>query len=250
MISRALAFVVFVSFVCAVSSAAMQVSPLEAIVAGARCQAAIRGQLEEWGARFERAIADPPGPTGLRSVRLPTDAMGIWIRVAEEAPRELVVERITATRIERLRFDEPCRPQESAVATPPARSVAFSDSDLILRVAREDRGVFLLWSPHMPLSVDQQAVLAEVAPALGLVVVPLLDPGADSDYAAQIARERGLPVGALRTLGGVELIFRGMLTHAPSLQVFAGGRLVGPVLYGYRSKAALRTVLETTLAAR
>jgi hypothetical protein len=241
-----------VGFVFAVSSAAMQsqVLPLDAMVAGARCQATIRGQIGDWGARFDAAIADPPGPTGLRSVRMPTDATGIWIRVAEEAPRELIVERITATRIERLRFDEPCRATESAVATPSVGPGAFTDSDLILRVAREERGVFLLWSPHMPLSVDQHAVLADVARELGLVVVPLLDPNADRDYAARVVSERGLAPEAARPLGGIELAFRGMTTHTPSLQVFAGGSLVGPVLYGYRSKEALRAVLDTTLAAR
>jgi hypothetical protein len=38
-----------------------------------------------------------------------------------------------------------------------------------------------------------------------------------------------------------------MTTHTPSLQVFAGGELVGPVLYGYRNAEALRSALEKTL---
>ena len=76
------------------------------------------------------------------------------------------------------------------------------------------------------------------------------NPSADRDYAARVIAERGLPSDAARPLGGIELAFRGMTTHTPSLQVFAGGRLVGPVLFGYRSAAALRIALEDTLAAR
>jgi hypothetical protein len=101
----------------------------------------------------------------------------------------------------------------------------------------------------MPLSVDQHAVLGQVAADLNLVVVPLLDPGADDAYAARVARDRGLAPESTRPLGGIELAFRGMTTHTPSLQPFAGGRLVGPVLYGYRSVDALRATLREAFAA-
>jgi hypothetical protein len=249
-IFRAGSFVIFVSVVSFVFAAQTVGAALDALLAGARCQATIRGQLEDWDGQLEAAIVEPAMPTGLRSVRLPTGAVGIWLRVTEERPGELFVERITATRLERLHFGEGCGASESAVALPPVAVHAFSDSDLITRVARTDRGVFLLWSPNMPLSVDQHAVLAEVARDLGLVVVPILDPAADRDYANRVARERGLAPEATRPPSGVELAFRGMATHTPSLQVFTGGTLVGPVLYGYRSAAALRTVLEATLAGR
>jgi hypothetical protein len=242
----------FVTFVLALSLPATQAgsAELDALLAGARCQATIRGVLEDWDGQFGAAIAEPAMPTGLRSVRLPTSAMGIWLRVTEARPGEQFVERITATRLERLHFGEGCGASESAVALPPVAVKAFSDSDLITRVARTDRGVVLLWSPHMPLSVDQHAVLAEVARDLGLVVVPLLDPAADRDYADRVARERGLGAESTRPLGGVELAFRGMTTHTPSLQLFAGGQLVGPVLFGYRNAAALRLALENALGGK
>jgi len=241
-------FVAFVPFV-------LLVSPLEArkqgavddLLTGARCQAALRGQLQLWDGQSAAAMAAPALPTGLRSMRLPTGAIGIWLRVVEEKPGEVFVERITSTRVERLRFDHGCGGVESAVAMPARPSGAFTDSDLIARVARGARGVFLLWSPHMPLSVDQHDVLVSVARDLDLAVEVLVDPGADAGYAARVARERKLPATALRPLGGIELAFRGMTTHTPSLQLFAGGRLVGPVLYGYRNPTALRVALEAVL---
>jgi hypothetical protein len=248
--NRASPFVALVAFVLAVSPGDAQIrsSAIDALLAGARCQASVRRQLEDWDGQFGAAMVEPAMPTGLRSARLPTSAMGIWLRVTEERAGELFVERITATRIERLRFDGECVGTEYAVAMSVPPPGAFTDSDLIARVARGGRGVFLLWSPHMPLSVDQHAVLVSVAGDLGLEVETLLDPGADADYAARAARERNLPASALRPLGGIELALRGMTTHTPSLQLFADGKLVGPVLYGYRNGAALRLAIGDTLA--
>lgn len=220
---------------------------VETVLTGDRCEPAVRKQLAVWDAQLAGAVFEPTLPTGGRSARMPTRVLGLWVRMVEEAPRQVALERITSTRVERLRFDEACAVSELAVASNPPPPGAFGDSDLIARIAREDRGVVLLWSPHMPLSVDQHAVLARVAPDLGLTVVALLDPAADPDYAARVSRERGLPPDATRPLGGVELALRGMTTHTPSLQVFTGGRLVGPVLYGYRSEAPLRAALTALL---
>ena len=239
---------ILVALVPAAGPAARAQTAIEQLLAGSRCETVLRRQLKEWDARLDRGIVDPPGPIGERSIRMPTGILGFWTRVAEASSDELVIERISATRIERLRFDDTCAARELAVAPPPRALDAYGDSDLIARLARGDRGVFLLWSPHMPLSVDQHAVLADVARDLGLAVVPLLDPGADPEYAARTARERGLPADAIRPLGGVELIFRGMATHTPSLQVFADRSLVGPVLFGYRSTEALRAALERVLS--
>jgi len=242
--SAAVAAIVFASGLGAAAA-----DTIDAMLTGARCEATVRNQVLEWDGDLAAAVPDPPGPTGLRSARVPTGAMGLWLRVVEESPREIALERVTATRVERLRFDEACAATEYVVGMQVPAPGAFTDSELIARVARGGRGVFLLWSPHMPLSVDQHAVLADVARDLGLEVVPLLDPAADAGYAAHVARTRNLSAGATRPLGGIELAFRGMTTHTPSLQVFAGGTLLGPVLYGYRGAAALRQTLDSVLPA-
>jgi hypothetical protein len=219
----------------------------ESLLGDARCEAAVREQLASWETVLDRALGEPAGPTGGRSARVPTAAIGLWVRIVEVTPRDLAIERVTATRVERRRFDEDCAGTEFVVASTVPPAGAFGDSDLITRIARDDRGVVLLWSPHMPLSVDQHTVLAPVARELGLTVVPLLDPAADAGYAVRVAQERNLPPEAARPLGGVELAFRGMTTRTPSLQVFAGGRLIGPVLYGYRSAEPLRAALAAAL---
>lgn len=242
--------VTLLAFAAPLTAVAQAQTLLDGVLAGSPCEARIRHQLAEWHAKPGRAMVDPAEPTGARSLRLATGALGLWVRVVETPGRGVAVEHISATRTERLDFDDACHGNRSAVAMSPAPPGAYADSDLIARISRGDRGVFLLWSPHMPLSVDQHAVLAEVARELGLAVVPLLDPLADPAYAAAVVRERGLPGDATRPLGGIELAFRGMTTHTPSLQAFAGGQLVGPVRYGYRNAEVLAATLRETFGVR
>jgi hypothetical protein len=100
----------------------------------------------------------------------------------------------------------------------------------------------------MPLSVDAYGVLEALSREMGLELVAVLHPDADPSYARSIAAERGIPPSALRVLGGIDLAFRGMTRHAPSFQVFARGRLAGPVLPGYKDREALRLAIERALA--
>lgn len=221
-----------------------------ALLAGASCADATRRQLDSWGAGIDRALTDPPEAEGTRAVRMPTGALGVWVRLSVKPSGDVWLERVSAARRESVRFGSGCEPltdSEMARATP---GDGFTDDALASRLKRGDSGVILVWSPHMPLSVDQYAVLASVTSDLDMALVVALDPSADADYARRVARERGLPATTLLPLDGIELAFRGMTTHAPSVQVFAKGRLVGPVLYGYRAPAAARLAIAGVLAGR
>ena len=59
-----------------------------------------------------------------------------------------------------------------------------------------------------------------------------------------------MPSSAAQPIGGIELAYRGMTTHAPSVQVFADGKLKGRVLYGYRSHDAARLAITEVLRGR
>lgn len=231
------------------TSAAVQERVARAALDDGRCADAAWRQLQSWGVIADRALADPPAPDGTRGGRMPTSALGVWVQVAVSPAGEVWLERVSASVRESRRFGPACEPlaaSESALAQP--REPGFTDDALASRLARGDAGVILVWSPHMPLSVDQYDVLASVTRDMGLAFVAVLDPVADAGYARRVARERGLPEAALQPLDGIELAFRGMTTHAPSVQVFADGRLVGPVLYGYRAadtaRLAIRGVLD------
>jgi hypothetical protein len=104
--------------------------PVEEMLAAARCEAAVRIRVRQWDGDLTGALLDPPAPTGLRSARVPTGAMGRWLRIVEDARRELVVDRITATRVDRLRFDEVCAATAHVVATQLPSPDAFGDSEL------------------------------------------------------------------------------------------------------------------------
>lgn len=223
----------------------------DALLAAAACADHARAALREWAADTSHALADPPGPTGARAVRMPSATFGVWVRLTVDASGAVSLERITATGVEVRRFGTACRilvEVHEAGEAPGAG--AFTDEVLAARLAQDDAGAILVWSPHMPLSVDEYAELQHAAAALDLSLVVVLDPAADAGYASRVAAERGLPESALLRLASVELAFRGMTTHAPSVQVFAAGRLVGPVLFGYRDRETARAAIAQVLAAR
>jgi len=220
-----------------------------ALVASARCGPEAMSVLQSWSADGGQALADPPGPAGTRSVRMPTRTFGTWVRLMVDPSYEISLERISTFSAEAHRFGPDCELHLDTRAVSPAPAPgAFTDARLSDRLAEGDTGIILLWSPHMPLSVDEYDELRDVAATLQIALVAVLDPVADPGYARRVARERGLPDAALAPLAGIELAFRGMTTHAPSVQVFAGGRLVGPVLYGYRDRQTARMSIAGVLA--
>jgi hypothetical protein len=224
--------------------------PLAAILAGARCEEEVRGKLDLWGARTDAVYPGASDPTGARTVLLPTRTLGVWVRLTVDPRGEARVERVTEALVEGRWFGRGC---ETMDAGREERTIAvgpWTDAALSERLREGDRGVILLWSPHMPLSVDAYPVLQALTREMGIGFVPMLDPTSNAAYARTVALERGMPAEALRPLGGVELAFRGMTTHAPSLQVFKGGQLQGPVVPGYRDRAGYRLSIERWLGAR
>jgi hypothetical protein len=101
----------------------------------------------------------------------------------------------------------------------------------------------------MPLSVDGHAHVARAAGARGLALHVLLDPDADSAFAAAAVENGALPAAALRVADSVELQFRELALHAPAAALFAHGRLVGPVLRGYRTAAEYAEFFDRALGA-
>lgn len=234
--------------VSALLPASGQVAPGD-LLAAARCAEAARAQLRDWSAALDRAIPEAPGPTGDRALRMPTGTLGLWVRLTVDPAGEVALLHVGDGAARSLTFGPSCQPIVAEVDRRPTPG-AFSDPDLAARLATGDSGVILVWSPHMPLSVDQYDVLATVTKELGLSLVAVLDPGADVDYARRVAAERHLPASAAQPLESTELAYRGMTTHAPSVHVFANGKLKGRVLHGYRSHDAARLAITEVLRGR
>jgi hypothetical protein len=228
----------------------MHALTLAALLTGARCEKEVRRELETWGARLDAVFPSASDPTGVRAALLPTQALGVWVRLAVDMRGEPLVERVTAALVEGRSYGPRCEAVSLGVQERPIAEDAWTDAALAERLGRSDTGVILLWSPHMPLSVDAFDVLEALTRELGIDLVAILDPASDPSYAREVARERGIPSESLRPLGGIELAFRGMTTHAPSVQVFAGGRLAGPVVPGYRDRPGYRLSIERALHPR
>jgi hypothetical protein len=223
---------------------------LAALLAGARCEKEIRRELEDWGARLDSIYPLAGDTAGARAALLPTPSIGVWVRLTVDPGGEVLVERVTAGLVEGRRFGPGC---EAVTVGREERSIvedAWTDAALAERLLRRDTGVILLWSPHMPLSVDAYEILHALTREMGIDFVAILDPASDPSYAREVARERGMPLSALRPLGGVELAFRGLTTHAPSIQLFSEGRLVGSMVPGYRDREGFRLTIERVLGAR
>ena len=190
----------------------------------ARCAAERLAQHRAWHTQ-EPARDQPPGPGGAKVRHFPTAALGVWV-VEIAGPDEVSMTRVAPDEITRIAWTSSCVAASRRQARPRPATSAFRDADLVA-LLRDGRGVIYVWSPHMPLSVDAIGPLSSAAAAEGLAVTLLLDPAADTAFATRIATERGLPAAALRAVDSVELQFRDLLVHAPTVQVYAGSRLVG-----------------------
>ena len=219
------------------------------LLAGARCADAARILLRDWSAVLDHTIVEPSSPTGDRSIRMPTTTLGLWVRLTVDQAGDVELIQVRDSVATSLTFGPSCTrlPEERHETR---LQQGLSDRDLAARLAKGDSGVILVWSPHMPLSVDQYDVLVGVTKELGLSLIAVLDPGANVDYARRVASERQMPSSAAQSIGGIELAYRGMTTHAPSVQVFADGKLKGRVLYGYRSHDAARLAITAVLRER
>ncbi len=220
---------------------------LGTLLSGARCENEVLRELDRFRGRADAIVPIAPHTTGARAALLPTDSLGVWIRVTVDASGEPLVEWVTEALVERRRFGETCRPVDGGREGLPIDANAWSDTSLAETLATGGAGVILLWSPHMPLSVDAFGLLEALTGEMGISLVAILHPGADPSYARSVALERGMRPSALRPLGGIELAFRGMTTHAPSILVFARGRFAGPVLPGYRDRAGFKVAIERAL---
>jgi len=151
-------------------------------------------------------------------------------------------------RLTRIAWSASCVVAETTRDRPRVPEPRFDDDDLRRLVQGNGRGVIYLWSPHMPLSVDGFRSLRAAADARGLAVHAVLDPAADRAFAAASLTAAGLSATALRVADSVELTFRDLVLHAPSVQVYGGGQLRGSAFPGYHSPEEYGVFLDRVLA--
>jgi hypothetical protein len=125
---------------------------------------------------------------------------------------------------------------------------AFDDAALEQLLRAERQFVLCVWSPHMPLSVEAVRDVTRAGKALGIPVIPILDPRADRDYARTALTAAGLPETAMRVAQARELMRPGVFEHAPTIVMFADGQQTGSARPGYLDAAGYEYVLRQTFA--
>lgn len=221
------------------------------LVSSLPCTDAVERQLEAWNATAE-VLRAPGGPLGGDVYRIATNETGVWITVHQ--PRGLDTVSLFLTNADgtvRLDFNhrappgDTCEPE--SIPSFPAVELpadAFTDEHLKALLAEDDRLVVFLWSPHLPLSVEGYHEIVHAASSLGIPFVAVVDGTADRGFVLRVADEQGIPERARRPMRSVELLFRDLAVHTPSVLVFSKGHVSAP-LPGYRQRDAYRLYLDT-----
>lgn len=191
--------------------------------------------------------AQPDTADGSHVRHFPTAALGAWV-VEVVGAQSATSTLVTSDHVTRVEWAPSCASSTDVRSRPRAVEPRFTDTDLSSRLASGARGVVYVWSPHMPLSVDAFTALLEAAKARKLAVDVVLDPAADRAFATRVATARGLPSNATRAADSVELQFRDVLLHAPTVQAYTYGVLVGSPFPGGHTEAEYGAYLDRVLA--
>jgi len=224
---------------------------MDSLLVGVSCAREVGMMMSAWGAGQEFVTA-PPSETGRRMYRFPTGRLGTWVVLTvPPAGGGATVTRVTPRGATSHAFTEGCSYRVDESEHQPPSQVAgdlFTDGDLRSSLAGtpDQSLVIYSWSPHMPLSVDGYAEVAEAAHARGMTALPVLIAHSDLDFARREAERVGMPSHALRQIDSVELIQRGVQLHAPSILVFGLTR-VSPLLPGYRNAEGYGRFLDAFL---
>jgi hypothetical protein len=229
------------------TAAALHAGARQPAAGGGRCAAQVAAQRARWEASDPPIVQPPTTPGGLLR-HWPTGPLGVWL-VEDISATHASLTRVSGGQVTRITWSSDCQPTSDTQVRPAAPPPAFTDNDLSRLLARGQPAVLYLWSPHMPLSVDGYAQLVTAAGPRGLAVEPLLDAAADRRFADTSRTPGGLPESALRVVDSVELQFRELPLHAPAIAVISRGRLVGPVLRGYRTAAEYGAFFDRVLPA-
>ena len=206
------------------------------ILATAKCTSQVKSLLHEWKSQNDWR---PQIETveAQRSFVSPTTKIGTWIelRVAEDNRVEAL--RISPEAVTRVAWaDVNCTPalgvSRSKVDLKTLKN-AFTDADLEAFIKKNPNSLIYSWSPEMPYSVDGLVEIQAAAKQLNMKVVTVLDPRAENDLAQQTAaRMKSRAPASLSRIESVELAYRNMTLHYPSVLIVSKGKITGPMLPG------------------
>lgn len=211
--------------------------PWDRLLSSCRCAREVSALLGRWDASGE-ILRAAPGIDGGERFHLATHRLGTWITLKPAAPAgSPSLFRTDPERSERVALTEDCRAEILPMRTPrvSAAGDGFTDRDLASALSRTHRLVVFLWSPHMPLSVDGLREIEEATRVTGIGLIAVTDPSSDPRFVDEVSREQGIPPESRRPVASLELLFRDLTVHAPTVLAFDGKKVSAP-LPGYRNR--------------
>lgn len=211
-----------------------------------RCATQVAEQRSAWGVTGPPRL-QPPAVAGAEILHWPTSTLGTWV-VEVRLPNDVTLRRVTDSDLTEVMWSDQCVPSTTTTTRQTSAAARFTDADLRRAIAAQPRGLLYVWSPHMPLSVEGVAQARFMAERRGLSLIVLLDPAANEALARSVAAQHAWPPDTVLVADSTELRFRDVLVHAPTLQAFAGGRLVGSAFPGHHSSEEYAAYLDRIFA--
>ncbi|MCC7442410.1 MAG: hypothetical protein IT285_12305 [Bdellovibrionales bacterium] len=232
-------------------------------LSGVQCADQALETLQEWSVERSWVLKPSAGLDGSVSLLSPTRTVGVWAEAQVFLNKEVLLRRITPSRIKTLTFDlRNCarNPEFRTVVRqfdPRVMGAAFTDHDLIRLLREQTRGAVYVWSPAMPYSYNQRRApgghtgiqeAREAAEALSLHLTVLVDPAASPLHARDIVRAtEGMSDDMLRRVESIEFLYRAMGNHYPAMLVYSGRRIARIMYPGRGTVAEYRAYMEEQL---
>lgn len=190
--------------------------------------------------------------------RSPTSRIGVWIEVGLYPDRKVIASKISSSSFLHVSWDNSCNPQmgnelrtlsDHPKNLPHGASV-MTDRELEKILKQEDKGIIYAWSPYLPLSLDSAKAARRLSQRLNIAFIPVMDPDADWKLAFSRIDHSGLPRTMAQKIESLELIFRQLTLHYPSILVFKKGKFVSSFLPGYENSASYEKFIVEHLGSK
>ena len=223
-------------FAMSAQAAVLNKQGTEQILSAVKCASQVKAVLSEWKSQNDW---HPQVDTvdGQRSFVSPTAKIGLWVelRIATDNRAEAI--RVSPEVITQVAWtDENCTPALGVIRSNGSLKKAknvFTDADLETFIKANPNSLIYSWSPHMPYSIDGLIEIQTAAKQLKMKVMTVLDPRAELAFAEQeAARMKSRVPASLHKMESVELIYRNMTLHYPSVLIVSKGKITGPMLPG------------------
>lgn len=205
------------------------------------CAAQIRAIVQKWKSAEEWQI-EPSGNGEFKYSTMTSD-FGVWIQVYKDSGDQINLEKVDANALLRFNISKKnCRSDIEIISSQknPNLSTYGTDQELYKRINKNKNGIILSWSPSMPFSIDAIGQARKVAQNEKIDLIVLLDRNANLKKAQQIVKNNFWPSEYTQKFDSVELTYRKIENHFPSILFFKDGKLKNYLLPGLKNAVSYK----------